>query len=97
MQIFYALPFLALSAIAFIACLVIPSLRRHLVAAAVAPVAFGFWSIVSVAAALLIGDAVGFSNENGSVLMGFVYVVSGIAGAWLSVWLTRAVLRRLLA
>ena len=78
MQILYALPFLALSAIAFIVCLVIPSLRRHSVAAAAAPAAFGFWSIVSVAAALFIGDAVGFNSENGSALIGFVYVVSGI-------------------
>jgi hypothetical protein len=97
MQILYALPFLALSVIASVVCLVIPGLRRHLITAAVAPAAFGFWSMASLGEALFIADAVGLFaalDANFSAAIAFFYFLPGVIGAWLSVWLAHGILRR---
>lgn len=86
MQVFYALPFIALSAICFVICLVIPRLRRFALTAAVSPVAFGFCSVVGVVAAMLITQSPGWFSES-NALFGFVWVVSGVFGAWITVLL----------
>ena len=102
MPIFYAMPFVAFSLIALALCLLIPGLRRHALTVAVAPVAFGFFSIGGVGLALLVENATRFAtsaaaNQVGFGLMGAVFVISGIVGVWVSVTLTRSLLRRLLA
>jgi hypothetical protein len=92
MQVFYALPFIALSAICGVVCLLIPRLRRFALAAAVGPVAFGLCSIIGVAA-VLVGESIGWFNEP-FALYGFFWVVCGVIGAWITVRMANALSRR---
>jgi hypothetical protein len=46
MQTIYAVPFVLISLIAFAVFIAVPRLRRHALAAVVAPAAFGFWALV---------------------------------------------------
>jgi hypothetical protein len=93
MQILYALPFIVLSGICCVLCLAIPRMRRFALAAAVGPVAFGFCSIVGVAA-VLVAENSGWVTEPNS-FFGFVWVVSGVIGAWITVLLANRVRRHL--
>jgi hypothetical protein len=56
MQFIYAFPFVVLSLLAFLSCLAIPRLREHAVQALVAPVAFGFSSIVGMFVIVITAD-----------------------------------------
>jgi hypothetical protein len=100
MQVLYALPFLLLSGIGGLVCLAVPRWRGYFVAAAVGPVAFGFWSVVSMGAIMLASDYAGWPDlalEHQGILMLLpIYVLPGAFGAWLSVVFAKAILRRLL-
>ena len=100
MQILYTLPFVALSVFAFVICFVIPGLRRHVITAAVVPVAFGFWSMAGLGAALFMANAIGafpVLDSNFSATLVLFYFLPGVIGAWVSVWLAHGILRRLFA
>jgi hypothetical protein len=95
MQVIYAVPFILLSAICYLACLAIPRVRRYALQAMLAPVAFGFCSIISAGAAVLVSDFSGVFHFSAldEPLDGFrglaialaVYFVPGFLGAWLAV------------
>src|SRR5262244_11577 len=53
MQVLYAMPFVLVSVLAFLACVIVPRWRRYKFQALVAPVAFGFCSIVAAALIVL--------------------------------------------
>ena len=53
-QIIYAIPFVLISMIAFAVFGAIPRLRRHAVAALIAPAAFGFWALVGFVTSVLV-------------------------------------------
>ena len=91
MQIIYAFPFILLSIVAFLSCLAIPRLRGYVVQALVAPVAFGFCSIVGMFVILSIGWFLFHVSSGplvgiGGVAIAFViYFIPGAIGAWLVV------------
>src|SRR5437660_378888 len=96
MQIIYALPFIALSVILCAICLVFPRLRRYMVPALVAPVAFGFCSIVGAGTVVLIADKFGLLTEpamgvRGVVIAMLIYFLPGGLGVWLAVSATRRI------
>ena|SRR5260370_38446915 len=104
MPFIYAAPFVALSALAFLLCLAIPGVRRYKLYALVAPVAFGFCSIVTMGIVVVTGDLVGqrlrlsvFSEPltgiKGAAILLFIYFIPGILGAWFAV----AIIRRFTA
>jgi hypothetical protein len=92
MQLIYALPFILLSIILGLASLAIPRTRRYALQVAIAPVAFGFCSIVGVAGVLIFSATVGidiFSKMppgiEANVFFAVIYFVPGVAGTWLAV------------
>jgi hypothetical protein len=54
MQTIYAVPFVLISLIAFAVFIAVPRLRRHALAAVVAPAAFGFWALVGHVTCVLV-------------------------------------------
>lgn len=99
MQIIYALPFILLSGVCFVVCLAIPRFRRCVLPASIAPVAFGFFSIVTAGAVVLIADKFGLLTEPASIdvksvlIVSLIYFMPGMLGAWLSVLCARRVQR----
>jgi hypothetical protein len=81
LQAMYALLFILLSVICCLACLIIPKARRYALQALVAPVAFGFCSIVA-------GVAIGLASDYfhvaipGEVVV--IYFIPGVLGACLA-------------
>ena len=97
MQVIYAVPFVLLSAIGYLACLAIPRMRRYTLQAVVAPLAFGFCSIVGAAAVVLMSDYTGFQiaafnsplvGAGGFLTALTIYFVPGALGTWLAISLT---------
>ena len=105
MPIIYALPFMFVSAICCFICIVIRELRPYIFQASVAPVAFGFCSIVVAGAIVLVSDFMGLSHyvsldepisgAKGFLIVIVIYVIPGLAGAWLAVFLAGRVKTRL--
>lgn len=104
MPFIYAAPFVLLSALGFVVCLAIPRVRRYKLYALVAPVAFGFCSVVTMGIVVIAGDLVGqrlhlsvFSEPltgiKGVITLLFIYFIPGILGAWFAV----AIVKRLTA
>ena len=96
MQVIYAAPFILLSLIAFVCCLVIRRLRPCAFRALVAPVAFGFCSIVSMGLILLTAHVLGLQFANyplvgvrGLIEGMVIYFIPGLAGAWIAVEIVR--------
>jgi len=92
--VIYAAPFILLSAVCCLTCLVIPKMRRYLLQAAVAPVAFGFCSIISAGAIILISDHAGIhlavldrplDGIRGVMIALAIYITPGMIGTWLAV------------
>jgi len=101
MQIFYAAPFVLISVIAFAGFLIIPRLRRFAFRALVAPVAFGFCSIVVMVLILLIADGLGLrfpplDRPTGVLLFIGIYFIPGAIGAWIAVEIVTKVETRFL-
>ena|ERR1700735_1443651 len=91
MQVFYAIPFLLASLCAFELCVAEPRLRPFRYRALVAPVAFGFFSIVAAVGISLIADRLnlGFATEPWSgkraLVLLLIYFVPGLLGSWCAV------------
>jgi hypothetical protein len=93
MQVIYAMPFALLSALAFFACIVVPPWRRYKFHALVAPIAFGFCSIVAAGAIVLTADHFnqglftspwsGGLRDAGTVIL--IYFIPGMIGSWVAV------------
>jgi hypothetical protein len=101
MQIIYAAPFVLISLIAFACFLAIPRLRRFAFRALVAPVAFGFCSIVAMGLTLVVADGLGLwvsplVGPTGVLLGISIYFIPGAIGAWIAVEIVRQVETRLL-
>ena len=104
--IYYAFPIILLSLVAFLSCLAIPQLRRYAVQALVAPVAFGFCSIVGMVVMTFTAD---FLNDrfrlpvNPEPLVGIrgiaiafvIYFIPGVIGAWLAVSVVNRIKQRI--
>lgn len=85
MQFIYAAPFILLSVVGFFACIVIPRLRQYRFQALVAPVAFGFCSIVAMVAIVVASDQLNlglFTKPVSALSLLLIYVAPGLVGAW---------------
>ena len=92
MQVIYAVPFMLLSILGFLVCVAVPRWRRYKLQVLVAPVAFGFCSIVTAEAVLLTADhfnvglfARPLSGLLGSVTLFLIYFLPGLVGGWCAV------------
>ncbi len=90
MQIFYVAPFVLISIISFAGVLAIPRLRRFAFRALVAPVAFGFCSIVAMALILVVADGLRLrfppiAGPTGVLLFIGIYFIPGAIGAWIAI------------
>jgi hypothetical protein len=109
-QIIYLFPFVVLSGLSGVICLVVPRWRRYVAGAVIGPVVFAVCAITGLFAVVLLADhflrsqQLGFDKswENSStfdvVIVAALYIVSGLVGAVPSTvianWLQRWVLRR---
>jgi inner membrane protein involved in colicin E2 resistance len=86
-QVIYAIPFVAVSLLAFVVFLSVRRLRPHALPALVAPVAFGGCSIFGLMLFALATDTCYDSLPHviaiGASLV--AYFGSGVAGAWLAI------------
>jgi hypothetical protein len=89
MQIIYAAPFMMLSVAAFLVCLAVPRWRRYKLQALVAPVTFGFCSIVTAGAVVLTADMLNLglfaqqvSGAKDAVPLLLIYFIPGLVGSW---------------
>lgn len=92
MQVIYAMPFMLLSVLGFGVCFVVPKWRRYRFQALVAPVAFGFCSIVALGAVILTADHLNLglftkpqSGVRDVVPLLFIYFIPGLLGSWCAV------------
>jgi len=98
MQIIYAAPFILLSLVGFGLSLAVPRLRPYAFRALVAPVAFGFCSIVAMVLILVVSHGLNlqFANDPLTGARGLlegitIYFVPGLVGAWIAVEIVRQV------
>ena len=101
MQIIYAAPVVLISLIAFACFLAIPRLRRFAFRALVAPIAFGFCSIVAMGLILVLAGGLGIrfppvAGPTGVLLFIGIYIIPGAIGAWIAVEIVRQVETRFL-
>lgn len=92
MQVIYAIPFTIFSVFGFLLCVVVPQWRRYKFQALVAPIAFGFCSIVAAGAIILACDHFNlgvftrpWSGPRDSVPLVMIYVIPGLVGGWAAV------------
>jgi hypothetical protein len=92
MQVIYAMPFMLLSVLAFVVCFAVPRWRRYRFQALVAPVAFGFCSIVAMGAIILTADYLNlglftkpWSGVRDVVPLLLIYFIPGLLGGWCAV------------
>jgi len=94
MQILYAFPFILLSLLAFLVCVIVRRFRRYAFHALAVPVIFGGCSIIGgIASALLseflLGRLNRFDTDTNKIIeIGIfisAYVLSGLCGAWAAV------------
>jgi hypothetical protein len=100
-QVIYAAPFILLSLIAFVFFLAVPSLRSYAFRALVAPVAFGFCSIVAAGLIILSAERLGLPLASSpraglrELLVGIaIYFIPGMIGSWIAVEVVRQIERR---
>jgi len=103
-QVIYAALFILLSVIAFSISLAVPRLRPYIFRALIAPVGFGFCSIVGTVFIVLLSEVVikrlGVGPPTGvrGVMMALlIYFLPGLAGAWLCIEIVKKVERRWLS
>jgi hypothetical protein len=92
MTVIYAAPFILLSLIAFVCSLAIPRMRPYAFRALVAPIAFGFCSIMAMVLILAISHGLNLQFANAPftglrrLFEGVViYVFPGLVGAWIAI------------
>jgi len=99
MQLIYAAPFILLSLALFFVCLIVPRLRPYAFRALVAPVAFGFCSIVGMALIVLSLNSINrnplfnrpITDAQTYILDALMYFPPGVLGAWLAVNIVRQI------
>ncbi len=89
----YAVPFALLSLLAFGFCAALSKLRRHALSALAAPAAFGFCALVGYLGSLLVSRLL-FKGQLGPVEALTAYLLLGLLGAWLAVFLVELTLRK---
>jgi len=95
MQVIYALPFVVFSIIAFLTCVAVPRWRHYRFQALVAPVAFGFSSIVAMGVIVLTSDhfnLVLFTKPWPGMLL--TYFTPGLSGSWAAVAAVTKIIHR---
>jgi len=92
MQLIYAIPFVLISVFAFSLCVVVPRWRKYKVQALVAPVAFGFCSIVAAALVVLTSDRFNlglftrpWTGPRDVAPLLLIYIIPGLIGSWAAV------------
>jgi len=86
MPVIYIAPFIALGIIAFLTCLVLPSLRQYALYALVAPVGFGLGALGGFVVCVTIFALTGYrQNEASNVLIALGSIGSGTIWAWVSI------------
>lgn len=92
MQVIYALPFVLLSILSFLICAAVPRLRHYKIQALIAPVTFGFCSIVAAGAIVLTSDhfklglfVKPWTGPRDAVPLLFIYFIPGLLGSWCAV------------
>jgi hypothetical protein len=92
MQVIYAVPFVLFSMLGFLVCFAVPRWQRYRFQALVAPVAFGFCSIVAMGAIVLTSDHFNlglftkqWSGPRDDVPLLLVYFIPGLVGGWCAV------------
>jgi len=92
MQVIYVIPFVLISVFAFSVCVIVPRWRRYKLQALVAPIAFGFCSIVAAAVMVLTSDHFNlglfsrtWTGPQDAVPLLLIYVVPGLIGSWAAV------------
>ena len=86
----YIVPFAALGAIAFLTCLVLPSLRRYALCALIAPTGFGFGTLTGFIICVVLFALTGYrQNATSNVLIAFGSIEAGAIGAWVAVILVK--------
>ena len=103
MQVIYAAPFILLSLVSFVCCLAIRRFRPYAFRALIAPVAFGFCSIVAMVLILLASHGLNLQFANAplvgarGVFEGIgIYFFPGLVGAWIVVEIVRQIETRVL-
>ena len=95
MQVIYAIPFVLVSLFAFVVCTVVRPWRRYKFQALVAPLAFGFCSIVACGAFVLACDHFNLVLIDSSTIgMLLIYVLPGLIGSWAAVLGVARITRR---
>lgn len=104
MPIIYAAAFILVSAAGCVVCVVVPQLRRYSLRALFIPLSFGFFSVtgmfLSAATASLFHEAFSLPGgpavrgTRGAVIGALVYIISGVVGAWLTLFFIRVLERR---
>jgi hypothetical protein len=101
MQVIYGVPFALFSVLGFLVCAVVPRWRRYKFQALVAPVAFGFCSIVAVGAIILTSDHFNlglftrpWSGSRDVVPLVLIYFIPGLVGTWAAVLAVTKIARR---
>src|SRR5580693_10293904 len=102
MQIIYAAPFILLSLIAFLVSLLVPKLRPYCFRALLAPVAFGFCSIVGTGMLSFALNSVHgnplfnrpLTDAQSYILVSVFYFPPGLLGAWLAVIVVKRIEHR---
>ena len=89
MQVIYGVPFAVFSVLGFLVCAVVPRWQRYKFQALVAPVAFGFCSIVAGGAIILTSDHFNlglftrpWSGPRDALPLILIYFIPGLVGAW---------------
>jgi len=87
----YIAPFAAVGVIAFLICLVVPSLRRHASYAIVAPIGFGLGIFGGFIVCVVLYALSGYrQNATSNVLIAFGSIGAGAIGAWVTVIIMKA-------
>ena len=101
MQVIYAIPFVLISVFAFSVCVVVPRWRRYRLEALVAPVAFGFCSIVGAALIILTSDHFNlglftrpWTGTRDAAPLFVIFIFPGLIGSWAAVLAVTKIVHR---
>lgn len=101
MQVIYAIPFVLISVVAFLVCIVVPPWRRYKLHVLVAPVAFGLCSIVAAATIVRTSDHFNLglftkpvAGARDAVPLLLIYIVPGLIGGCAAVLAVTKIARR---
>jgi hypothetical protein len=89
MHAIYASPFVLLSVVSCLVCLVVPRFRGYALQALAIPVGFGFFAILGGVTFVLFAHEVlkwtpPIDGIPGVLMLAVIYFVSGLCGAWLA-------------